>query len=68
MQWTHKGLTFEIQLQQLGPLVLASSPSESEGPFVRRRPFSALGCSEEEAVELLKNQIDFQYRKVPDLG
>ena len=68
MRWIHKGLTFEIELQQLGALVLASTPSEREGPFVRRRPFSALGRSEDEAFELLKSQIELEYRKLPELG
>lgn len=67
MQWSHKGQSFEIELKRLGALVLASTPSQSEGPFVRRRPFSALGRSEEEAVELLKGQIELEYRKTPEI-
>jgi hypothetical protein len=34
--------------------------------FVRVRPFSAIGRNEEEAVELLQDQIRMEYQAVPD--
>jgi hypothetical protein len=65
MQWEHKGVTYHIQIEALGPFVLASARAPQIGPFVRVNPFSALGRSEEEALDLLRQQIEFEYRKVP---
>jgi len=65
MTWTHKGLEFTIRIELLGPFHLAAARVPSEGPFVRIRPFSALGTSEEEAIQLLQDQIRLEYRKVP---
>ncbi|GAB4255303.1 MAG: hypothetical protein Kow00109_30390 [Acidobacteriota bacterium] len=67
MEWDYKGIRFTITTEQAGPFILASARAPKEGPFVRVRPFSALGRSEEEALELLKSQITFEYRRVPDL-
>lgn len=67
MEWEHKGITFQIQTEPMGPLYLASARAPRQGRYVRVRPFSAIGTSEEQAVELLKEQIRFEYRKVPDL-
>jgi hypothetical protein len=68
MQWQHKGITFDIEITPLGALVMASASSRREGIFVRQRPFSAIGTSEEAAVELLKKQIELEYRKMPTQG
>ena len=67
MEWEHKGITYKISTQELGALVLASARAPQEGPFIRVRPFSAIGTSEEEALELLKKQIRQKYRKVPEI-
>jgi hypothetical protein len=67
MEWEHKGITYKITTQELGVLVLASATAPQEGPFVRVRPFSAVGTSKEKALELLKNQIRQIYRKVPEM-
>lgn len=66
MDWEYRGLTFEIRIQPMGPLCMASARVPSEGPFVRVRPFSAIGRSEEEALGLLKEQIALEYRKLPE--
>lgn len=65
MEWEFKGLRFQLTTEQLGPFWLASARVPSIGPFVRVRPFSSLGRSEDEAVNLLKRQIEFEYRKLP---
>jgi len=67
MEWEHKGITFSITTLPLGALVMASARAPREGPYVRVRPFSALGTSEEEALERLKNQIRQTYRRVPEI-
>lgn len=65
MEWEYKGIRFEIRTETLGPFVLASACAPHIGRFVRVRPFSALGRSEEEALEMLKQQVEFEYRKLP---
>ncbi len=65
MDWEHKGVRFEIELESLGSFVLASARADKAGPVVRIRPFSSLGRSEDEALELLKGQIRLEFRKVP---
>jgi len=67
-RWEHKGVTFTITTRPVGPLVLASARAPQSGMFQRVRPFSAIGRSEEEAVRLLKFQIETEYRKVPELS
>jgi len=68
MQWEHKGIQFTIETEPQGDLfVLASARAPGIGPFVRVRPFSALGRSEEEALDKLKDQIRAEYRRVPVL-
>lgn len=66
MNWEYKGLTFEIRIEPMGPLCMASARVPQEGPFVRVRPFSAIGRSQEEAVRLLKEQVALEYRKLPE--
>ena len=66
MDWEHKGLRFTITTEPMGVLCLAAARVPREGMFVRVRPFSAIGKSEEEAVELLKDQILLEYKTVPD--
>jgi len=65
MDWEFKGLKFQVKTEALGPFWLASARVPTIGPFVRVRPFSSLGRSEEEALDLLKRQIEFEYRKLP---
>ena len=67
MEWEHKGITYKISTEELGALVLASARAPHEGPFVRVRPFSAIGTNKEEAVDLLKKQIKQTYKKVPEM-
>lgn len=67
MQWMHKGLTFDIDEQKLGSFVLISARVPPEGQYVRVRPFSALGRSQEEALEMLKDQIRREFRRVPEI-
>ncbi len=67
MDREHKGLRFTISTEPMGVLCLAAARVPREGLFVRVRPFSAIGRSEEEAVELLKDQIRLEYQTVPDL-
>lgn len=67
MEWEHKGVAFTISIGQLGTLVMASARAPMEGAFVRTRPFSAIGKSQEEALDLLKDQIREEYRKVPEI-
>lgn len=66
MQWEHKGVKFTIETEKAGIFVLASARTLREGIFVRVRPFSALGKSEEEALELLKKQIQTEFRRLPN--
>ena len=66
MDWEHKGLRFTITTEPMGVLCLAAARVPREGLFVRVRPFSAIGKSEEEAVGLLKDQIRLEYQTVPD--
>lgn len=65
MEWDHKGIVFRITAEPLGRFCLVSASVPPEGRFVRIRPFSALGRSEEQALEMLKEQIRAEYRKVP---
>lgn len=65
MDWEFKGLRFRLKTESLGPFWLASARVPNVGPFVRIRPFSSLGRSEKEALDLLKRQIEFEFRKVP---
>jgi len=64
MEWEHKGMRFAVSTRELGPLVLASARVEDLGPYVRIRPFSALGTDRDEAVELLKKQIRLEFRRL----
>lgn len=66
MEWEHKGIRFIIAVEPMGALYLASARTPQRGPFVRTRPFSAIGTSPEQALELLKNQIEREYRSVPE--
>lgn len=68
MEWHHKGIDFTISTEPMGPLVMASAEAPKEGMFVRVRPFSAIGRDQEEAIRLLKEQIEFEYRKVPEFA
>lgn len=63
MEWEHKGMRFAVSTRELGPLVLASARVADLGPYVRIRPFSAMGTDREEAVELLKKQIRLEFRR-----
>jgi len=65
MDWEFRGLKFQVKTEQLGPFWLASARVPSVGPFVRIRPFSSLGKSEAEALDLLKRQIELEFRKLP---
>ncbi|MFQ5738931.1 MAG: hypothetical protein ACE5JX_07935 [Acidobacteriota bacterium] len=66
MNWEHKGIRFQVTIEALGPFYLASARAPSEGPFIRVRPFSALGRTKGESLQLLESQIAMEYRKVPD--
>ena len=66
MRWRHKGIDFSIEFEVLGPFTLASARVPPQGPFVRVRPFSALGRGRDESVTLLKQQIEMEYRRVPE--
>jgi|GEM_PF-7087268 len=66
MEWEFKGIKFTVETEDLGPFVLASARAPQVGPYVRVKPFSALGRSREKAIELLKEQIAFEYRKLPE--
>ena len=57
MTWEHKGITFHLAQESLGSFVMVSARVPSEGPFVRIRPFSALGRSEEEALAMVNRFI-----------
>ena len=64
MEWEHKGMRFTVSTRELGPLVLASARVPAVGPYVRIRPFSALGTDRDEAIELLKKQIRMEFRRL----
>ena len=64
MEWEHKGMRFAVSTRELGPLVLASARAADLGPYVRIRPFSALGTDRDEAIELLKKQIRLEFRRL----
>ena len=64
MEWEHKGMRFTVSTRELGPLVLASARAAAVGPYVRIRPFSALGTDRDEAIELLKKQIRMEFRRL----
>ena len=64
MEWEHKGMRFAVSTRELGPLVLASARVADLGPYVRIRPFSALGTDRDEAIELLKKQIRLEFRRL----
>jgi len=66
MTWEHKGITFHLEQEFLGSFVMVSARVPSEGPFVRIRPFSALGRSEEEAIAMVKDQIRMEFKRVPE--
>ncbi len=66
MDWEHKGIRFTITTESMGPLCLASARTPQEGMFIRIRPFSAIGTSENNAVKLLKEQIKLEFLKIPD--
>ncbi len=66
MDWEHKGLRFTITTEPMGVLCLAAARVPREGLFIRVRPFSAIGRNQEEAVELLQDQIRLEYQTVPD--
>ena len=65
MEWKHKKIAYTISTQRMGDLVMASARVPQEGMFVRVRPFSAIGTDEEQALELLKEQIRMENQKVP---
>ena len=65
MEWDYKGIKFIITTEPQGPFYLAAARAPQRGPFVRIRPFSALGTSEEKAIELVKEQIEREFKAVP---
>ncbi len=65
MEWEHKGMRFAVSTQELGPLVLASARVDATGPYIRIRPFSAMGTDRDEAIEFLKKQIRLEFRRLP---
>jgi hypothetical protein len=67
MEWLFKGIRFKIETETMGPFCLASARAPRVGAFVRIKPFSALGKSESEAVRLLKRQIEFEFKKTPEV-
>ena len=66
MTWEHKGITFHLEQESLGSFVMVSARVPAEGPFVRIRPFSALGRSGEEALQMVQDQIRMEFRRVPE--
>ena len=66
MTWDHKGITFQFEQQSLGDFVMISARVPAQGRFVRIRPFTALGRTEEEALTLVKDQIRMEFRRVPE--
>ncbi len=66
MEWEFKGIKFAVETEELGPFVLASARAPRVGSYVRVKPFSALATSRDKAIELLKQQIAFEFRKVPE--
>ena len=67
MQWEHKGITFQIEVEPMGEFFMASATVPRQGRFVRVRPFSALGRDEVSSIEMLKDQIRMKYRRAPEL-
>ena len=67
MEWEHKGITFTISTEEMGTFVMASARAPMEGFFIRTRPCSAIGTSEDEALDLLKGQIQMEFKKVPEI-
>ena len=67
MTWEHKGITFHLEQESLGSFVMVSAQVPPEGPFVRVRPFSALGRSGEEALAMVKDQIRIEFKRVPEM-
>jgi hypothetical protein len=67
MEWEHKGIRFTITLEPCGPFVMAAARTPRVGAYLRVKPFSVVARSEEAALELLKRQITFEFRKVPEL-
>ena len=65
MEWEHKGLRFNLKTEYLGALVLVSARVPSTNSCIRIRPFSALGTTEEKALDLLKEQICLEFRWLP---
>ncbi len=63
-EWEHKGIRFTITIEPMGEFVMAKARHPSEG-FVRVRPFSALGRQEDEALQMVKDQIRLEYRRIP---
>lgn len=66
MKWEHKGIEFDIEVEPLGPFLLVSARAPKEGMYVRVRPFSALARTRDEALEQVKKQIRFEYRRLPE--
>ncbi len=58
-------MRFALSTQEMGPLVMASARVAATGPYVRIRPFSALGTDRDEAIDLLKKQIRLEFRRLP---
>lgn len=65
MEWKHKGITYTITVEPMGALVMASAQAREQGMFVRVRPYSAIGTDEEQAKDLLKQQIRMENQGVP---
>ena len=65
MDWEHKGIRFSLSIAPAGAFFLATARAAQEGMFIRVRPFSALGKSEDEALALLKDQIKLEYHRIP---
>ena len=65
MEWKHKGITYTITFKPMGAHVLASARAPDDGMFIRVRPYSAIGSDQEEALELLKRQIQMENKSVP---
>lgn len=66
MDWEFKGVRFTVETEELGPFVLASARAPRVSAYVRVKPFSALGRDREQAIQLLKEHIAFEFRKVPE--
>jgi hypothetical protein len=68
MEWEHKGIRFDITLEALGPFTMAAARVPRVGAYMRVKPFSVVARSEEAALDLLKRQIKFEFRKVPEFS